>query len=52
MLNSVIDTPSNNIVYMYIDKCYISSNGKQEQFEDTTGVIRSHKSKKDRQHNR
>jgi hypothetical protein len=51
MLNSVIDRPSNNIVYMYIDKCYKSSNGKQEEFEDTTGVIRSHKSKKDRQHN-
>ena len=53
MLNSVIDRPSNenNIVYMYIDKCYKTSNGKQEKFEDTTGVIRSHKSKKDRQHN-
>jgi hypothetical protein len=51
MLNSVIDRPSNNIVYMYIDKCYKSRNGKQKQFEDTKGVIRSHKTKKDRQHN-
>ena len=52
MLNSVIDSPSNeiNTVNMYIDEYYKTSNERKNN-EHAKGVIWSRKSKKDKQHN-